>query len=106
MDVLEDPSGKLLWVTTEKRDKRIKVFIPEFNNFSFWYIKYEDGTEVPELTGAWLTKREAVKALEFWEQETKVSKTKYRKDLWGDKEPPELKRKKVKVAPTDSTEAG
>jgi hypothetical protein len=104
--VKEDHENKTIWLTTPKRESRIKVFVPEFSGYPFWRIRYEDGTTIPELTGVFLSRREAIKALELWEESTKVSKTKYQNDLWGHKEPPVLKRKKVKVGTEDTPEAG
>jgi hypothetical protein len=104
--VEEDTENKTVWLTTPKRESKIKVFIPQFSGYSFWKIRYEDGTEIPELSGSFITKREALKALDIWEEATKISKTKYQRDNWGHEEPPVLKRKKVKVGTVDNLKTG
>jgi hypothetical protein len=96
MVVEEDYENSTIWITTDKRDKRIKVYIPMYSRYSHWHIKYEDGTNIVGLDGVYLTGREAVRAVEYWEVETKESKKVYLDRVLGPESLPVLKRKKVK----------
>ena len=100
MDVKEDYENSVVWVTTEKRDKRIKIFVPRFGRYPHWRITYEDGQNVVGLDGVYITSREALRAVTFWEQETKESKKTYQDRVLGPDAPPKLKRKKVKRSDT------
>lgn len=91
MDVLkEDMENRAVYLSTPKREKSIKVFWPRELNEGMWRITYEDGAPVAaELSGKFTTKRDAIKALNTWEEATSATScAKYK-----GKEPPVLKRK-------------
>ena len=96
MDVLEDHENKIIWVTTVKRERRIKIFIPQFNRFPHWRIRYEDGTSINGLDGVYTTRAEALRAVGFWEHDAKESQKVYQDRVFGTEPPPVLKYKKVK----------
>jgi len=105
MVVNEDFDNKVLVVTSEKRKRQLRVFVPKFGNYSFWRITYEDGNHVPGLEGVFLSRREALRAIELWENNTKVSREVYRDEIFGPANPPVLKRKNIKRASVDKPEA-
>ena len=100
MDVKEDYENSIVWVTISKRDKRIKIFVPRFGRYPYWHITYEDGQNIAGLEGVYITSREALRAVTFWEQETKESNKVYLDRVFGPADPPQLKRKKVKRSDT------
>lgn len=109
MDVVkEDIEERALYLSTEKREKNIKVYYPRFINNAFWRIAYEDGGAVSdELSGDYTSKQDALKALERWERNTSPTVG----ARFKGKQPPVLKTKKVrgatdKSAPATDSEAG
>jgi len=98
LKVTEDHDNQVLWVETPKRKARLKVFIPVGNTIQ-WRISYEDGRPIEGLSNSVYTSRLfAMKAVEMWEKSTKKTKDAKQYELFGDKQPPVLKRKRVKNA--------
>lgn len=92
----EDPEEQVILCTTPKRRQKIKVFIPVGNSIS-WRITYEDGNPVPNLSnGCYLSRSLALKAVTQWERSTKKTITARQFELFGDREPPVLRRKKIR----------
>jgi hypothetical protein len=97
----EDHERQVILCSTPKRKVKIKIFVP-VGAFARWKILYEDGKEIDGLsTGSFTSRKLAIEAVKQWEQ--KASKTKEAKqfELFGDKEPPVLKRKKRVRGSTD-----
>lgn len=91
----ERPEDQIVFCTTPKRKQRIKVFIP-VGNFARWWIVYEDGKYISELSdGTYLSRKLAIRAVVQWEKGAKKTQEAKQFELFGDKEPPVLKRKKV-----------
>ncbi len=91
----EDFEEQVILIKTNKRKEKIKIFVP-LSGFAHWKISYENGKEIPELNGVYLSRLDAIKAVTFWLQKTKISE-KAKHDAWfkPEKERPELKRKKA-----------
>jgi hypothetical protein len=91
----EDCEKQIIWVETPKRKARLKIFVP-VSNIVHWRISYEDGRPVEGLSENRYTSRLfAIKAVEVWEATTKKTKDAKQYELFGDKQPPVLKRKRV-----------
>ena len=106
MVVLEFEQGQngcdtqVIKATTPKRKIGIKIFIPH-GQCNLWHIAYEDGRAVEGLSDSIYTSRFfAMRAFEKWERLTKKTKDAKQYELFGDKQPPILKRKRVKNAAT------
>ena len=89
----EDPEEQLITCTTPKRKLKIKIFVP-IGQFSRWKIRYEDGTAIEGLDGYWLSRLEAIRALRIWEVAAKKTDLAKKQEIFGDRKPPVLKRKK------------
>lgn len=96
LKVTEEPENQILWIETNKRKSKLKVFVHPADGFGFWRVAYEDGRKINDLAGKFLSKSEALKAVREWIAKTKKSETAKQYELFGDKEPPVLKRKKVR----------
>jgi hypothetical protein len=99
LDVLkENYEEKYVIVKTSNRSKPLKVFVKPFSNNPFWFITYEDGTSLPELSGAFTDKRSAFYAIKMFEDTEPMSRKEYQDKVMGleGKKPPVLKTKKVK----------
>lgn len=93
--VKEDTEERYVLYSTPIREKKIKVHWPRLINNAMWQITYEDGTKIDDsLSGKYLSKREALKALTLWEDRTSLTP----QARYKDKTPPVLKRKKVLAA--------
>lgn len=95
--VTEEPEKQIVWVTTNKRKNKIKIFVHPMDGFGFWRVGYEDGRPIPEIGGRFLSKNEALKEVKKWLIQVKQSKEAKQYELFGDKQPPELKRKQVRA---------
>ena len=94
----EDADNQIILVTTPKRKQKIKIFVP-LGNFARWFITYEDGKYVSGLShGSFLSRKAAMQAVVFWEASAKKSQEEKQYELFGDKVPPVLKRKKIRGA--------
>lgn len=92
----EDAERQVIFCTTPKRKQKIKIFVP-VGNFARWKILYEDGKPIYELSnGYYLSRKEAIRAVVQWEKSAKKTQEAKQFELFGDKEPPVLKRKKVR----------
>ena len=94
----EDADNQIILVTTPKRKQKIKIFVP-LGNFARWFITYEDGKYVSGLSnGSFLSRKAAMQAVTLWEVDAKKSQEAKQYELFGDKVPPVLKRKKIRGA--------
>ena len=92
---VEDAEKQIILVTTPKRKQKIKIFVP-VGNFARWFITYEDGKPIPGLSnGTYLSRKVAIKAVVQWEMDAKKTVEAKQYELFGDKIPPVLKRKKI-----------
>jgi len=102
----EHPEDQIIFCTTSKRKQKIKIFVP-VGNFARWKILYEDGREITKLSdGYYLSRREAIKAVVEWERTAKKTQDAKQFELFGDKTPPVLKRKKIRNGPRAETNSG
>jgi len=91
----EDHENQIVLITTPKRKHRIKVYVP-IGNFAHWKISYEDGKPIEGLSeGVFLSRKRAMNAVSLWNITAKKTKDAKQFELFGDKEPPVLKRKSV-----------
>lgn len=87
---------QVIRVKTAKRKIGLKLFIP-LGQYNHWHIAYEDGRPVKGLSDSVYTSRLfAMKAIELWEELATKSEDAKQHELFGDKQPPVLKRKRVK----------
>jgi len=94
----EQPDNKIVYCTTPKRKNRIKIHVP-LGQFPYWKIVYEDGKPIEGLSeGVFLSRLDAMKQVTDWELKTKATEEAKQFELFGDKEPPVLKRKKVRAS--------
>lgn len=92
----ENFEEKVVYCTTPKRKNRIKIHIP-LGNFPYWKIVYEDGNPIEGLSeGVFTSRLDAIKCVKEWERTAKATESAKQYELFGDKKPPELKRKKVR----------
>jgi hypothetical protein len=92
----EDYERQIILVSTPKRKLKIKIFVP-IGGRILWRITYEDGKPVEGLgAGSFLSRKEALKAVTQWERKARKTENAKQFELFGDKEPPVLKRKKVR----------
>lgn len=116
MDVLkEDYDERAVYVKTDNRSKPFKVSVPKHRNVSMWEITYEDGTKpsFDGLKGFFTSKRDALRALESFEQTVKMSKKEYQMEVMNLPEipalPPTTKKprgRRKKVATTSTATDG
>ncbi len=97
LSFVEDCDNQIILGTTPKRKQKIKIFVP-IGSFARWKITYDNGHPIDELPGYYLSRREAMKAATTWERATKRTVDAKWDELFGDKEPPVLKRKPVSGA--------
>ena len=98
LNFVEDTDAQIVWVTTPKRRKKIKIFVP-VGNYARWHIAYEDGSHVENLSnGTYLSRKAAIYAVVAWDTMATQSQDARLYELFGDKEPPVLKRKPVRGA--------
>lgn len=103
---VEDAERQVIFCTTPKRKQKIKIFVP-IGNFAHWRIIYEDGKYISDLSyGSYLSRREAIRAVVQWEKLAKKTQEAKQFELFGDKEPPVLKRKKVRNGTRAKTDTG
>ncbi len=94
----EDADNQIILVTTPKRKQKIKIFVP-IGNFARWFIVYEDGKYVSGLSdSSYLSRKAAMQAVIRWEVDARKTQEAKQFELFGDKEPPVLKRKKISGA--------
>lgn len=87
---------QIILLSTPKRLHKIKIFVP-ISNFARWKIVYEDGTPIPELSdGYYLSRMDAIRAVTMWERSIKKTQEAKQFEIFGDKKPPILKRKKTR----------
>lgn len=92
----EDHERQIILCSTPKRKIKVKVFVP-IGSFARWHITYEDGRQIEGLSENTYTSRKlALQAVVQWEQTIKKSKDAKQYELFGDKEPPILRRKQVR----------
>ena len=92
---VEDAENQIILVTTSKRKQKIKIFVP-IGNYGRWWISYEDGTPVKCLSkGSFLSRKQAMQAVIQWERDAKKTQEAKQYELFGDKTPPVLIRKKI-----------
>lgn len=101
--VVEEPEKQLIWIETDKRKNRIKIYVPQYSVYGHWRVAYEDGRPIEEIPGSFLSRREAILHVKNWLRITKQSKQAKQYQLFGDKEPPVLRAKKVKASARTST---
>lgn len=101
LKLTEDYENQIVFVSTPKRKQRIKVFVP-VGSFAHWHIRYENGKPIDGLDGVYLSRKEAMKAVILWERNTKKTEDAKQFELFGDKEPPVLKRKVKRAARTQT----
>ncbi len=93
----EDADNLVILVTTPKRKQKIKIFVP-VGNFARWFIVYEDGKHISGLSdGSYLSRKTAMQAVVLWEARARKTEEAKQFELFGDKTPPVLKRKKTRV---------
>jgi hypothetical protein len=96
---VEDAEAQIIFVSTPKRKQKIKIFVP-VGNFARWFITYEDGKHIPGLSnGSYLSRKVAIRAVIQWEMDAKKTQEAKQYELFGDKIPPVLKRKKARNGP-------
>ena len=94
----EDADKQIILVTTPKRKQKIKIFVP-VGNFVRWFIVYEDGKYISGLSdGSYLSRKAAMQAVTLWEVDARKTQEAKQYELFGDKTPPVLKRKKIRGA--------
>jgi len=94
----EDYENQIITCETPKRKVSIKIFVP-VGAFAHWKITYGDGKPIEGLSeGVFLSRREAKNAVIEWERTATKTKEAKQFELFGDKQPPALKRKKVSGA--------
>ncbi len=94
----EDADNQTILATTSKRKQKIKIFVP-IGNFARWFITYEDGKYISGLSGgSYLSRKAAMQAVTLWEVDARKTENAKQFELFGDKEPPVLKRKKISGA--------
>ncbi len=95
---VEDAEAQIVLASTPKRKQRIKIFVP-VGGTVFWRITYEDGKAISSLSeGVYTSRGDAMKAVTEWERRAKKTEDAKQFELFGDKEPPVLKRKKTRGA--------
>ena len=97
LEFVEDCDAQVILGTTPKRKQKIKIFVP-VGSFARWKITYDNGKPIDELPGYYLSRREAMKAVTLWERAAKKTIDAKQFEFFGDKEPPVLKRKRVRGA--------
>ncbi len=95
LKVEESPELKIVYVTTPKRRERIKIHVPR-GQFPYWEICYENGVPIEGLKGKWMSRLDAIKSVVAWERKAKKTDGAKKQELFGDKEPPVLKRKPIR----------
>ena len=96
---VEDCENQIITCSTPKRKVDIKIFLP-VGQFPHWKITYSDGKPIEGLSeGVFLSRRDAKNAVIFWERDAVKTKEAKQYELFGDKQPPVLKRKKVASGP-------
>jgi hypothetical protein len=90
----EDYERQVILCSTPKRKTKIKIYVP-VGNLAQWRVCYEDGKPIEELSGAYMSRKLAIQAVVLWLETTKKTKEAKQFELFGDKEPPVLKRKKI-----------
>ena len=94
----EDADNQIILVTTPKRKQKIKIFVP-VGNIARWLIVYEDGKYISGLSdGSYLSRKAAMLAVTLWEVDARKTQEAKQYELFGDKIPPVLKRKKISGA--------
>ena len=86
---------KVVYCTTPKRKNRLKIFVP-IGNFPFWKVTYEDGRAVDGLEGSFTSRLDAMKCVADWETRVLPTDEAKQLEMFGDKQPPVLKRKKIR----------
>lgn len=89
-------------VTVTNRSKKLLVSIPIVDSYGLWSITYDDGSPVSGLDGKFTSHKFALKAIDDWQKKTPISEKAKHELLFGDKEPPVLKTKKVKQVATET----
>ena len=98
LEFIEDCERQIILVSTPKRRQKIKIFVP-VGGRTLWRILYEDGNFIPCLSnGSYISRSAAIRAVIQWEMDTKKTVDAKQYELFGDKEPPVLKRKKIRGA--------
>jgi hypothetical protein len=92
LSFVEDRENHVMLFTSPKRKAKIKAYIPNARS-PHWVILYEDGRPVEGLGGKWITRVDVIKAITVWDHSAKKTKDAKQFELFGDKEPPVLKRK-------------
>lgn len=105
LSFVEQPENQIVLCSTPKRRDRIKIHVP-VGQFPYWEICYENGGEIESLGGRWMSRMDAIKAVTLWERTAKKTEGAKQFELFGDKQPPVLKRKKVRNGPRDKTNTG
>jgi len=97
LSFVENCDDQIILVSTPKRKQKIKIFVP-VGSFARWKITYDNGKAIDELPGYYLSRREAMRAVTIWERTAKKTMDAKQFEIFGDKEPPVLKRKRVRGA--------
>lgn len=106
LSFVEDADNQIILVTTPKRKQKIKIFVP-IGNFARWKITYEDGKPIEGLSsGFFLSRKVALEAIVVWERGAKKTEGAKQYELFGEKTPPVLKRKKVRNGSRAKTNTG
>lgn len=98
----EQPENQIILCTTPKRRDKIKIYVP-VGQFPYWKICYENGGEIEGLGGRWMSRGDATKAVIQWERLAKKTEGAKQFEMFGDKQPPVLKRKKTRNGPRAKT---
>ncbi len=102
MDVHEDYENQIVWVTTEKKKNRIKIYVP-MNGTATWKIAYEDGRQIPELKGAYTSPKNAIEAIVKWERKAKTNNAVKHDEWFGPDQKKQLRTKRGTRAKTDNS---
>ena len=94
--IKENPDEKYIIVKVKGRKSPLRIYVPEFNQFGFWEIRYHDTNQkVPGLQGSYISKQEALRAVKKWATRIKPTIDAKSEERFGDKPIPVLKRKKI-----------
>jgi len=94
--------GPAYLVKVPNRSKDLLLEIPEVSGYGLWEVKYADGKPIPSFDGKFTSHKFALKAIDEWCQNEPPTEKAKHEMLFGDKEPPVLKTKKVKKVATET----
>lgn len=104
LELYEDHERQIVTIKTPKRTETIKVYVP-WNGYATWKICYDNGQPIPDLSGSYLSRKQAIEAVKFWLSKQKMSPMAKAEAWFGPDQKKQLKRKQVRgtKAKTDSS---